>query len=70
MLLTYDVILLCFRSLRNNRTRIHKNLFIAMVIQVLIRLILYIDQAIVREQGQQHGIDNTVRFLIFHDWKI
>lgn len=32
------------RNLRNNRTRIHKNLFIAMVIQVLIRLILYIDQ--------------------------
>lgn len=35
-----------FRSLRNNRTRIHKNLFIAMVIQVLIRLTLYIDQVI------------------------
>lgn len=33
-----------YRSLRNNRTRIHKNLFVAIVIQVLIRLTLYIDQ--------------------------
>ncbi|CAG9805319.1 unnamed protein product [Chironomus riparius] len=49
-----------FRSLRNNRTRIHKNLFIAMVIQVLIRLILYIDQAISRAGDEgSHGIDNT-----------
>ncbi|XP_055701921.1 PDF receptor [Phlebotomus papatasi] len=53
-----------FRSLRNNRTRIHKNLFVAMVIQVLIRLILYIDQALIRANygdgtmGRQ-GIDNT-----------
>jgi hypothetical protein len=38
-----------------------------MVIQVLIRLTLYIDQAIIRRAGQQfgnessiHGIDNTV----------
>ncbi|XP_033223584.1 PDF receptor [Belonocnema kinseyi] len=35
-----------FRSLRNTRTRIHKNLFVAMVIQVVIRLTLYIDQAL------------------------
>ncbi|XP_055643083.1 PDF receptor isoform X2 [Toxorhynchites rutilus septentrionalis] len=53
------------RSLRNNRTRIHKNLFVAMVIQVIIRLTLYIDQAIIRNGGKQygnetrHGIDNT-----------
>uniref|UniRef100_A0A1B0CAE2 G-protein coupled receptors family 2 profile 1 domain-containing protein n=2 Tax=Lutzomyia longipalpis TaxID=7200 RepID=A0A1B0CAE2_LUTLO len=53
-----------FRSLRNIRTRIHKNLFVAMVIQVLIRLILYIDQALMRANygdggiGRQ-GIDNT-----------
>ncbi|XP_071451372.1 PDF receptor [Hetaerina americana] len=37
-----------FRSLKNNRTRIHKNLFVAMVIQVVIRLTLYIDQAVIR----------------------
>lgn len=60
-----------FRSLRNNRTRIHKNLFIAMVIQVVIRLTLYIDQAVIRGAISDHyspgnrshhrqGIDNTV----------
>ena len=60
-------IVIDFRSLRNNRTRIHKNLFVAMVIQVLIRLTLYIDQAIIRSGGKKygndtrHGIDNTVR---------
>ncbi|XP_046669176.1 PDF receptor isoform X1 [Homalodisca vitripennis] len=54
-----------FRSLRNNRTRIHKNLFVAMVIQVLIRLTLYIDQALIRSGSEhrantiRHGIDNT-----------
>ncbi|XP_059607496.1 PDF receptor [Phlebotomus argentipes] len=57
------VIFLRFRSLRNNRTRIHKNLFVAMVIQVLIRLILYIDQAVIRAYNDgsvaRHGIDNT-----------
>ncbi|XP_049800301.1 PDF receptor-like [Schistocerca nitens] len=37
-----------FRSLRNNRTRIHRNLFVAMVVQVVIRLTLYADQAVVR----------------------
>jgi len=36
------------RNLRNNRTRIHVNLFIAMCIQVLVRLIVYIDQYISR----------------------
>ncbi|ODN05013.1 PDF receptor, partial [Orchesella cincta] len=35
-----------FRNLWNNRTRIHKNLFIAMTIQVLVRIILYSDQHI------------------------
>lgn len=62
-----------YRSLRNNRTRIHKNLFVAMVIQVVIRLTLYIDQALVKSsdeyrfyfkkryyQSSFQGIDNTV----------
>ncbi|XP_069179327.1 PDF receptor isoform X3 [Procambarus clarkii] len=58
-----------FRSLKNNRTRIHRNLFVAMVIQVMIRLVLYIDQAVTRcsDDGHgpsdtnttRHGIDNT-----------
>ncbi|KAK6629841.1 hypothetical protein RUM43_003661 [Polyplax serrata] len=49
-----------FRGLRNSRTRIHKNLFIAMEIQVVVRLTLYIDQVVVK--GKFHfwqGIHNT-----------
>ncbi|XP_076049229.1 PDF receptor-like [Oratosquilla oratoria] len=50
-----------FRSLRNNRTKIHRNLFVAMKIQLLIRLTLYIDQYITRQDVKetQRGIDNT-----------
>ncbi|XP_044580010.1 PDF receptor isoform X2 [Cotesia glomerata] len=50
-----------FRSLRNTRTRIHKNLFVAMVIQVIIRLTLYIDQALIKSQvyGFSQGINNV-----------
>uniref|UniRef100_A0A8W7PBT7 G-protein coupled receptors family 2 profile 2 domain-containing protein n=1 Tax=Anopheles coluzzii TaxID=1518534 RepID=A0A8W7PBT7_ANOCL len=56
-------------GLRNNRTRIHKNLFVAMVIQVVIRLTVYIDQAIIRSGGKKgnessrQGIDNTLNFI-------
>nr|KAF7432490.1 hypothetical protein H0235_005414 [Vespula pensylvanica] len=54
-----------FRSLRNTRTRIHKNLFVAMVVQVLIRLILYIDIEVLRKKtpGTQRGIGNTVSHI-------
>ncbi|GLH04197.1 PDF receptor [Gryllus bimaculatus] len=45
-----------FRSLRNNRTRIHKHLFVAMVIQVVIRLTLYIDQAVLRGGAASAGV--------------
>ncbi|XP_015183635.1 PREDICTED: PDF receptor-like [Polistes dominula] len=50
-----------FRSLRNTRTRIHKNLFVAMVVQVLIRLTLYIDIELLRRKvhSPQRGIGNT-----------
>ncbi|XP_057318874.1 PDF receptor isoform X2 [Microplitis mediator] len=50
-----------FRSLRNTRTRIHKNLFVAMVIQVIIRLTLYIDQALKKSKvyGSNQGINNV-----------
>ncbi|XP_014469715.1 PREDICTED: PDF receptor [Dinoponera quadriceps] len=60
-LLASLVIFCRFRSLRNTRTRIHKNLFVAMVGQVLIRLTLYIDFAIFRRKthGMQRGIGNT-----------
>lgn len=60
-----------YRSLRNTRTKIHKNLFVAMIIQVIIRLTLYMDQAIVRNRykmtNESHpGIENTVsRFRLF-----
>ncbi|XP_049279756.1 PDF receptor [Anopheles funestus] len=65
--LIISLVIFCkFRGLRNNRTRIHKNLFVAMVIQVVIRLTLYIDQAIIRSGGKKfgnessrQGIDNT-----------
>lgn len=39
-----SLIFIYFRSLKCHRTRIHKNLFYAMIIQVIIRLILYVDQ--------------------------
>ncbi|KAK8377790.1 hypothetical protein O3P69_014023 [Scylla paramamosain] len=49
-----------FRSLRNNRTKMHFNLFVAMVIQLMVRLTLYIDQYITRKTQQRTtGIDNT-----------
>ncbi|XP_063987370.1 PDF receptor-like isoform X2 [Diachasmimorpha longicaudata] len=60
--LLISLVIFCrFRSLRNTRTRIHKNLFVAMVIQVVIRLTLYIDQAFVKTDvvGSQQGINNT-----------
>ncbi|XP_062714595.1 PDF receptor isoform X2 [Aedes albopictus] len=64
--LIISLVIFCRFRLRNNRTRIHKNLFVAMVIQVIIRLTLYIDQAIIRSgskgygnESSRHGIDNT-----------
>ncbi|XP_030377972.1 PDF receptor [Scaptodrosophila lebanonensis] len=56
--LIVSLIIFCnFRSLRNNRTKIHKNLFIAMVLQVIVRLTLYLDQAFKR--GRQEAATNT-----------
>ncbi|XP_026313687.1 PDF receptor-like [Hyposmocoma kahamanoa] len=49
-----------YRSLRNNRTRIHKSLFMAMVVQVLIRLTVYIDQELVRSvEGDESNYENA-----------
>ncbi|CAB3258978.1 unnamed protein product [Arctia plantaginis] len=42
------IILNNYKSLNNIRTRIHKNLFSSMNAQVILRLIIYIDQAIMR----------------------
>ncbi|XP_067635606.1 PDF receptor isoform X2 [Eurosta solidaginis] len=56
--LILSLIIFCnFSSLRNNRTKIHKNLFIAMVCQVIVRLTLYLDQAFRR--GSQPPTANT-----------
>uniref|UniRef100_A0A182P412 G-protein coupled receptors family 2 profile 2 domain-containing protein n=1 Tax=Anopheles epiroticus TaxID=199890 RepID=A0A182P412_9DIPT len=58
--LIVSLIIFCkFRGLRNNRTRIHKSLFVAMVIQVVIRLTVYIDQAIIRSGSKKFGSENS-----------
>uniref|UniRef100_A0A6A7G5Y6 PDF receptor-like n=2 Tax=Hirondellea gigas TaxID=1518452 RepID=A0A6A7G5Y6_9CRUS len=59
--LTAILIFSCYRSLRNNRTRMHVNLFVAMMIQIIVRLTLYIDQYVTRTAGvtKLYGIDNT-----------
>ncbi|XP_050418764.1 PDF receptor isoform X2 [Patella vulgata] len=45
------IIFAYFRGLKCNRTRIHKNLFVAIIVQVIIELILYIDQHVARAAG-------------------
>ncbi|XP_033169658.1 PDF receptor [Drosophila mauritiana] len=55
--LIVSLLIFCtFRSLRNNRTKIHKNLFVAMVLQVIIRLTLYLDQF---RRGNKEAATNT-----------
>ena len=40
-----------FRSLRCHRTRIHRNLFLAIIIHVIIRLMMHADQMVARSAG-------------------
>ncbi|KAL7632820.1 UNVERIFIED_CONTAM: hypothetical protein RMT77_016817 [Armadillidium vulgare] len=56
------------RKLYNNRTRIHRNQFVAMLLQVVVRLVLYVDQAVLKGDSTGlasfvvvagQGIDNT-----------
>ncbi|KAH8420366.1 hypothetical protein KR009_009648 [Drosophila setifemur] len=55
--LVVSLLIFCaFRSLRNNRTKIHKNLFVAMVLQVIVRLTLYLDQY---RRGNREASTNT-----------
>lgn len=55
-----------FRTLRCHRTRIHRNLLLAIIVQVIIRLVLYIDQYIARER-QSHYLAATGSYIaIFH----
>ena len=59
-----------FRRLKTKEKAIHKQLYLAMLIQVVVRLILYTDQFVSRKdqtvgseganQGETRGIDNTV----------
>ena len=39
------------RALRTKEKRIHRHLYLAMLIQVVIRLILYVDQLVSRSNG-------------------
>ena len=41
----------CCRSLRCHRTRIHKNLFVAISVQIAMRILLVVDQYIARTTG-------------------
>ncbi|XP_018026890.1 LOW QUALITY PROTEIN: calcitonin receptor-like protein 1 [Hyalella azteca] len=47
-----------FRKSRNNRSRIHKNLFVAMLLQAAVRMVLYADQAALR--GDSVGVSASV----------
>nr|AKQ63005.1 orphan G-protein coupled receptor 11 [Platynereis dumerilii] len=44
-----------FRSLKCDRTRIHRNLFLAIMIHVMIQLIVHIDQYIAKNSGNAVG---------------
>lgn len=57
------LIFIYFRSLKCHRTRIHKNLFCAMIIQVIIRLVLYVDQWVLRTDMQYGLIDGQLTFI-------
>ncbi|GAB1603410.1 PDF receptor-like [Argonauta hians] len=55
-LLVSSFIFLYFRSLKCHRTRIHKNLFGAMIIQVVLRLFLYIDQFVIQQENNSQMV--------------
>ena len=43
------------RSLKCDRTRIHRNLFIAIIIHVIVSLCMHIDEFVAKSQGTQIG---------------
>ncbi|XP_052826307.1 PDF receptor isoform X2 [Octopus bimaculoides] len=62
-LLISSFVFLYFRSLKCHRTRIHKNLFGAMIIQVVIRLLLYIDQFVSQQESQYLMVDGRLSVI-------
>ncbi|CAL1528814.1 unnamed protein product [Lymnaea stagnalis] len=59
------VIFCYFSTLKCHRTRIHKNLFVAMIVQISMRIVLYVDQLVARETGGKvagvaSGDSNTI----------
>ncbi|XP_064647361.1 PDF receptor-like isoform X7 [Lineus longissimus] len=62
--LTLSLIIFCyFRSLKCNRTRIHRNLFIAVIVQVVINLIMYIDQYLDKTVERAIGTISSTRIV-------
>ncbi|XP_061180385.1 PDF receptor-like [Saccostrea echinata] len=55
-----------FRALRCHRTRIHRNLLVAIIVQIIIRLVLYIDQYIARERQSDYLLTTGSYIAIFH----
>ena len=52
----------CFRKLRKPRvTRIHMNLFASMILQCLVRLVIYADQWIVRQQSHNKPVSQALQ---------
>jgi hypothetical protein len=62
MVYPYKNYLFYFRVLRNNRTKIHINLFTAILIQVIIRLIIYVDE--LAEKNEANGINVVSSFTV------
>ena len=67
LLSTIHILIMFYRSLRTREKSIHRQLYLAMLIQVIIRLVLYTDQLVSRKdleesasQTPNRGIDNTV----------
>ncbi|KAG1697731.1 PDF receptor [Nymphon striatum] len=55
-----DILCSVKRSLRSPKTNIHKNLFIALLLHLFVRLCIYFDQIIVKSVLNASGIDNNV----------
>lgn len=50
-----NLVFFCYRSLKCHRTRIHRNLFSAILLHVVIRLVNHIDHLVARTSGEEVG---------------